>query len=141
IVDRERVATRPIGIDSRSAIAATAADNSRHAVLPPRTAALVAATISGGRTTMTAHTLTIANPAVLVLFARSLSFWPKAQHLVINRWIETRCCARTASVLILMRRLLDRILQFRFAYPQRPLPEDLEAWQAAIVSVVKNEGV
>ncbi|KAJ2525284.1 hypothetical protein GGI11_000189 [Coemansia sp. RSA 2049] len=140
IVDRERVATRPIGIDSRSAIATATTDNSSHAVLPPRTAALVAATISGSRTTMTAHTLTAVNLAVLVLFARSLGFWPKAQHLVINRWIETRCCARTASVLILMRRLLDRILHFRFAHPQRPLPEDLEAWQAAIVAVIKNEG-
>ncbi|KAJ2659525.1 hypothetical protein IWW48_003471 [Coemansia sp. RSA 1200] len=142
IVDRERVATRPIGIDSRSAIAAAAVGpgSSRHAV-PPKNAALVAATISGNRTTMTAHTVTSVNLVVLVLFARSLSFWPKAQHLVINKWIETKCYARTASVLMLMRRLLDQIMQFRFTYPQRPLPMDLEAWQIAIVSVIKNEGV
>ncbi|KAJ1795543.1 hypothetical protein LPJ59_004284 [Coemansia sp. RSA 2399] len=143
IVDRERVATRPIDLDSHSVAASTVADVSDEtASKPPRNnVALIAATISGNKSSMTAHTLTKVNLAALVLFARSLSYWPKAQRLVINKWIEAKCLARTASALMVMRRLLDRIMHFRFAFPQQPLPRNLERWQAAIVDVIKNENV
>ncbi|KAJ2403173.1 hypothetical protein GGI23_000148 [Coemansia sp. RSA 2559] len=143
IVDRERVATRPIDLDNHSVAASIVADVSDETTSrPPRNnVALVAATISGNKSSMTAHTLTKVNLAALVLFARSLTYWPKAQRLVINKWIDAKCFARTASALMVMRRLLDRIMQFRFAFPQHPLPRNLERWQAAIVNVIKNESV
>ncbi|KAJ2550833.1 hypothetical protein EV175_003918 [Coemansia sp. RSA 1933] len=144
IVDHERVATRSIDIDLNSvASTSVSAVVSDDAKIERTNTAMIAATISAkrGTSSMTAHTLTKVNLAVLVLFARSLSYWPKAQSLVINRWIEAKCFACTASALMLMRTLLDRILQFRFAFPQNKLPENLEKWQAAIIAVIKNESI
>ncbi|KAJ2085704.1 hypothetical protein IW138_006168 [Coemansia sp. RSA 986] len=141
IVDRERVATRPIELDRNSVAASVTTAVSDGSTAPRNNTALIAATISGNKNTMTAHTLTRVNLAALVLFSRSLSYWPKAQRLVINKWIEAKCFARTASALMLMRRFLNKIMQFRFAFPQQSLPKHLESWQAVIVNVIKNESV
>ncbi|KAJ1991561.1 hypothetical protein GGI25_001646 [Coemansia spiralis] len=132
-VDRERVATRPIQIDPLSVVASNCQMDKNNA--------LVAASLSANSRSMSAHMLTKVNLVPIVLFSRSLSYWPKAQRLVVNKWIASKCYARTASVLMMMRRLLEQIMQFRFAFPQRELPENLAKWQSIIIDVIKNEHV
>ncbi|KAI8320656.1 hypothetical protein GQ54DRAFT_209849 [Martensiomyces pterosporus] len=132
--DRERVSTRPITVDRKSAIAASdaplAANN-----------ALVAATLSGTSDATFANTVTRVNLAAVVLFSRSLMYWPKAKQLTINRWIETRCYAKTASILILLRGLLEEIMEFKVTDPLRDLPANLSRWQDVIIRVLRSEGV
>ncbi|KAJ1957124.1 hypothetical protein GGI12_005112, partial [Dipsacomyces acuminosporus] len=134
IIDREHVSTRPILVDRRSVAA-------RDDAPLPSNNALVAATLSGTSNSTYANMITKVNLAAVVLFSRSLNYWPKAKQLIINRWIEGKCYAKTASILILLRGLLEEIIQFKVAYPLADLPEDLAKWQDVIISVLRSESV
>ncbi|KAJ1883170.1 hypothetical protein H4R99_000866 [Coemansia sp. RSA 1722] len=136
IVDRERVATRPIRLHANSAILYSADE----AKLTKKNA-LVAASLSGTSSKTFANDLTKINLCTVMLFARTLEYWPKARQVTINRWIECKCFARTASVLMLMRRVMHQILEYKVNYPAKPLPDDLDKWQRVIISVLRNEGV
>ncbi|KAJ2822327.1 hypothetical protein GGI24_003974, partial [Coemansia furcata] len=127
IVDRERVATRALDLDRRSVLGGCAGG------------ALVAARLSSAGAATYAHDLTRVSLAHLVLFSRSLSYWPKARLLSVNRWIDARCYARSATLLMAMRRRLEEIVEFRVAQPQAQLPEVLEKWLAAIIDLLKSE--
>ncbi|KAJ2840125.1 hypothetical protein FBU31_000568 [Coemansia sp. 'formosensis'] len=128
IVDRERVATRALDLDRRSVLLQGTANG-----------ALVAARLSSAGAATYAHDLTRVSLAHLVLFSRSLSYWPKARLLSVNRWIDARCYARSATLLMAMRRRLEEIVEFRVAQPQAQLPGVLEKWQAAIIDLLKSE--
>ncbi|KAJ2351983.1 hypothetical protein GGH92_001527, partial [Coemansia sp. RSA 2673] len=126
IVDRERVSTRALDIDRRS-------------ILQGQKGFLVAGRLSSlGKSTF-AHDLTKVSPVFIVLFARSLTYWPKSRQLSIDRWIDTKCFARSATVLMVMRRRLEEIIEFRVAFPLRELPDYLDKWQTAIIDVLKLE--
>ncbi|KAJ1955431.1 hypothetical protein EC988_001887 [Linderina pennispora] len=132
IEERGRVSTRPVVID-RSSVNASPDHplTSRNAI--------VAANLSGSGDATFANMSTRVNLAGVALFARSLTYWPKAKLLSINRWIDGKCFAKTALVLVLMRNVLQEIMNFRVASPLAKLPDRLARWQTAIVETIRNE--
>ncbi|KAJ2608692.1 hypothetical protein H4S08_004353 [Coemansia sp. RSA 1365] len=135
IVDRERVATRPVFLESSSVVHQLYGQNSKlqHA--------LIATNLSATATTTTANILTRVRLPIIVLFARSLVYWPHAQLLVIDRWINARCNARSAMVLMSMREWLSAIINYKVAYPLKQLPSEMHNWQLAILSVLSIENL
>ncbi|KAJ2883848.1 hypothetical protein FB639_002081, partial [Coemansia asiatica] len=124
IVDRERVATRLIQLHSHSVIGSINSEARLN-----KENALIAASLSGTSSKTFAHDVTKVNLATVLLFARTLEYWPKARQITINRWIVCKCFARTTSVLMLMRRGMHQILEYKVNYPTKPLPENLARWQ------------
>ncbi|KAJ2807359.1 hypothetical protein H4R20_001320 [Coemansia guatemalensis] len=135
IADRERVATRPVLLESTSVIHQLLGNN------PKTRHALVAVALSATATTTTANVLTRVRLPIIVLFARSVVYWPHAQLMVIDRWINARCLARSAAVLLAMREWLSAILNFKVAYPLKQLPEAMHHWQLAILSILSLENL
>ncbi|KAJ1805185.1 hypothetical protein LPJ75_005385 [Coemansia sp. RSA 2598] len=136
IVDRERVATRPIQLHGDSVVGTVDSE----AALS-RKNALVAASLTGTSSKTFANDVTKVNLATVMLFARAVEYWPKARQMTINRWIECKCFARTTSVLMLMRRVMHQIMEYKVNYPAQPLPDNLDKWQQVIISVLRIEGV
>ncbi|KAJ2909351.1 hypothetical protein GGI21_001970 [Coemansia aciculifera] len=134
VVDRTRVATRPLTLDHRSALHSSLSPPS-----PP--CALIAGRLSAadGRS-MVAHDVTRVGLAHMVLCAsRELCYWPKARLLQVDRWIDVECYARSAVVLMALRRMLDEIVEFRtVGVTAQKLPKHLEDWMNAIILVLKN---
>ncbi|KAJ2740515.1 hypothetical protein GGI20_005762, partial [Coemansia sp. BCRC 34301] len=105
IVDHERIATRPLDIERKSLV---------HSHKPLGAHALVAARLSSsGANATAAHDITCVSLVHVVLFARSLAYWPKARQLSVNRWIDAKCYARSAVVLLVLRRMIEEIVEFR----------------------------
>ncbi|KAJ2754500.1 hypothetical protein GGI19_002348 [Coemansia pectinata] len=127
IADRERVSTRALEIDRRSILNHSSSGT------------LIAARLSSSGKSTFAHDLTRVSLSHVVLFSRTLDYWPKARQLSIDGWIDAKCYARSATVLMAMSRRLEEIIEFRVAYPLRELPDYLEKWQCAIVDVLKLE--
>ncbi|KAJ2575737.1 hypothetical protein GGH19_002762 [Coemansia sp. RSA 1807] len=124
IRDRERIATRPIQLDPMSIV-------HKHQVT--NTHAIIATSLSGTSTTVTAHTLSRVHLPLCILFARSLEYWPKAQLLIVDRWIKCKCRAKTAFLLITMRDKMQEILEQRIKNPSVALSEELQKWMHAVV--------
>ncbi|KAJ1841879.1 hypothetical protein LPJ70_004050, partial [Coemansia sp. RSA 2708] len=83
--ERTQITPRPIHLYPQTLANPPPNDPLRHA--------LVAASLTGSATQITAHTLTRASLAICCLFARSLEFWPHAQLLIVDRWIWCKCAA------------------------------------------------
>ncbi|KAJ2662501.1 hypothetical protein IW148_002925 [Coemansia sp. RSA 1199] len=129
IRDRERIATRPIHLDSLSVVHKFLVTNdTRHAI--------IATSLSGTSTKVTAHTLSRVHLPLCVLFARSLEYWPKAQLLIVDRWIKCKCRAKTALVLIALRDKVQEILEQRIRNPSVALSEEMQKWMHAVVYYV-----
>ncbi|KAJ2330142.1 hypothetical protein IWW51_000133 [Coemansia sp. RSA 2702] len=86
--ERTQITPRPIHLNPQTLANPPPNDPLRHA--------LVAASLTGSATQITAHTLTRASLAICCLFARSLEFWPHAQLLIVDRWIWCKCAAKSA---------------------------------------------
>ncbi|KAJ2502220.1 hypothetical protein GGH96_001292 [Coemansia sp. RSA 1972] len=129
IRDRERIATRPICLDSSSLL-------QKHPDTHPSRHAIIATSLTGTSTTVTAHTLSRVHLPLCVLFARSLEYWPKAQLLIVDRWIKCKCRAKTALLLITMRDKVQEILEQRIRNPSVALSEELQKWMHAVVYYV-----
>ncbi|KAJ2491385.1 hypothetical protein IWW37_002374 [Coemansia sp. RSA 2050] len=125
IVDRERMSTRPIDIDRSSVV--------------PHGGPLLSARLSSVGQGTIAHDVTGVGFMHVVFFARSLVYWPKAKQMSVNGWVDARCYARSAVVLLVMRERLEEILEFRVTNPMKPLPAGLERWRDAILDVLKSQ--
>ncbi|KAJ1733854.1 hypothetical protein LPJ61_001360 [Coemansia biformis] len=136
LIDREKVTARPIDLDTLSVVHRAPA---RHT--PFITRGLVAASLSSttSGSTVRASMLTTTSLATLVVFARTLEYWPKARLLVVNRWIRCQCYAKTAAVLMAMREKLQAIINHCVASPADSLPAELGAWRQAILAVFSND--
>ncbi|KAJ1998847.1 hypothetical protein GGI04_004822, partial [Coemansia thaxteri] len=132
IVDHERVATQPVTLDPRSAVLSPAEG-------VPFVAVRLSAAEGRSASAACAHELVRASLMHLVLFARDLDYWPKAQRITVNRWIEAICRARSAVVLMALRWRYQDILTC--CVSGRPLPRHLAQWLDAIVLVLRAEDI
>lgn len=126
VVDREKITMRSVALDYRSS-------------LRPSHTMLVAAELAMPKTItqqMVARSTTCVPLVAIVLFARTVEYWPKARLLIANGWIETECCARTAVVLLVVRRQLSRLLDVQRESLEEG--EDLANWQSAIIQMLKE---
>ncbi|KAJ1885028.1 hypothetical protein LPJ66_010325, partial [Kickxella alabastrina] len=132
-IGRERVSARPIALSTQSHLHSELRLSSSHA--------LIAASLSGTSTATYANTLTKVNLSTVVVFARSLEYWPGARLLIVDQWIEAKCAARTAVVLMMIRNVMRSVMEFKVRFPLVQMPEHLNRWQQAIVEVLKSENV
>ncbi|KAJ2704564.1 hypothetical protein H4R19_005219 [Coemansia spiralis] len=136
LIERERIAARPVDLDRGSVVHRALAHRPQYI-----TRALVAAALSSTTTaaSVKATTFATASLAMLVVFARIVEYWPKAQLLIVNRWIHCRCYAKTAVVLLAIRDKYQALLNASIARPADKLPADLAVWRSVILGVFAND--